>query len=451
MFFKNYFSTVVLLSIYSLSHTNLHANEETVLDSLNLKETFILKATDNEVYENSPYVNILVESKISQENYDIDMGLVLYKGYDDTYAAINQMSLTYLGDNYELIIGKYVDTLGKLDYLSTVNIINPTNVEFFDDENINIRKIPLLMTELIYYPDDSWKLQAIVQPFNTTHQDYTSVYINVILNTLLPKYINGLVEGNQASEGVNEYVFMPVYSNYISPSLAEDIESKNNSGSDYAIDKLGGFLVAEYAGQNATYGAIWMNRHSEIPYIKVNEDVIDAIEDLDNPSVDNAINSTDSNNSDIVTGVDTYRYNQYNLYFESTLGEFGIRAETSFRDKIPVVNDYSWMSSVGVGVDYKSQYIYNNLELQWLHLDYNSDDVFAGVYSARSESFEIKNTELFLDYYLLFGYYDGDLELTSYPNITLKYEEYSLGLRYLYSKENSYLNNVSIILKAKFE
>jgi len=439
LFFPVYLSTLIA--------------EENILEDTSIKETFILKTMSNGTYPNAPYANVLLESKTSKDTYDVDLGLVVHKGYSDTYATINQMSLSYLGEQYEFKIGNYVNTLGKMDYLSTTNLINPTNIEFFDDENINIRKIPILMSQISYYPNDTWKLEAIVQPFNSNYQDYTNTYINIILNTLLPQYINSLTQDSATKEILNQYIFVPTYDNYISPALANDINNNYTRSSDINIDKLGGFLVAEFTGESATIGGVWMNRYSEIPLIRVNEDVVNILQDLENDqsATTDLTEYAQGEDLGVVNGVDTYRYNQYSLYYESTIDRFGIRAESSFRDKVPVVNAYSWLSSFGFGIDYKSKYIYSNLEMQWLHLDYKNQDLYAGIYSAKSEAFNIINAKLYLDYYLLFGYYNQVFELTNYPNLTLEYEDYSLAFQYLYSKENEKLNNLSLVLKASFE
>jgi hypothetical protein len=108
------------------------------------------------------------------------------------------------------------------------------------------------------------------------------------------------------------------------------------------------------------------------------------------------------------------------------------------------------MSSLGMGVDYSGEKFYNNLELQWLHLDSLNEDVYAGILTTKMSAIEFSEFKLYLDNYLLFGFYNSLFEVSIFPNITLVYKDISIILQYLASKEQSELNSASLILKAVF-
>jgi hypothetical protein len=435
--------------LYLILFHSLLLGRENFFDSLELQETFVLKSMSNDTYQNSPYLHALFESKKFSDNGEVDFGISIEKSYNDTYLTLNQASYFYYSNLFEFKIGKYVDTLGTLDYLSTVNIINPTNIEFFDDKNINIRKIPLLMSELIFYPNNKWKIQTIIQPFDTTHQDFTNTYVNIILNTVLPNYLRSEIK---SSDGTTEDIYIPLYDNYVSPVLAKHIQDNYSQTTDFSLDKLGGFFVAEYLAQNATYGFVWMNRFSEISLVKINQDIVEILENLeDDESASEALKDyIASDENSLVVNVDQYRYNQASLYFESAVDRLGIRSEISYRDKIPILNQYSSMLTSSIGLDYKIEKFFNTLELQWIRIVEERNNIYTGVYALRSDAFNLRNVKLFFENYLLFGYNNTTLELSVYPKIRFEYNKYTLGVEYLASKENPDLNNFSVVARVSF-
>jgi len=422
-------------------------------DDFVLNETFLSRSFSNTQVENSkPYFFALGELVYAHGNHEVDFGFTIYNGYSEHSAEVNQASYSYFGDSCDFKVGKYVATVGVLDYMSSVNMINPTRGEFFDETNINIRRIPLWMSEFTYYPSESIKFKAIVQTFDKKYQDYTSIYLSFILDAYLPNYFKSLSANNTNLNSINEEVFMPVYNESISPTLNKYIQSKYSPGSATDIDKAGFVLVSEYSAESANYGAVWMNRYSEIPLVKVNQDILNIVNAGQNDtdiaqSLENYLNS-DSN--DLISSVDGYRYNQYSLYYEGTADKFGLRVEGSFRDKLPTVNEFSWLSSLGLGVDYQAQSIYNNLELQWLHLETLQEDMFAGILSTRFDTLTFSNFELLFEHYLLFGYYNSIFEVSTLPSITMKYENVSVVLQYLASKEQRELNSASVLFKVIF-
>lgn len=447
---------IFLLSLEMIFADTLHSRqtEEKILpDNLVLKESFMLRHFYNhDTYTTSPYILALLEGRVSEEDYEIDLGAMIYKDRNENGMAFNQVSVNYFGRSFEFKIGKYVQTLGVLDYFSTINLLNPARAEFFDDENINIRCIPLLMAGMTYYAGDQWRFQAVVQPFNADHQDFTSAYLNFILDAFLPSYFQSLTTGKGSIDQINQEIFLPVYNDSISPALNANINNRYDASSSYKAEKAGVVIAAEYTGDAANYGAVWMNRYSEIPYIEVDQDLLDAIKIYEN-SQDSSQNFGDylsQSDLDPITKVEGYRYNQYNLYAEGTIGSYGIRAETSLRDKLPLINEYSWLSALGVGIDHKSGKVYNNLELQWLHVDSNGENIYAAILATKFDAVEFGDVKLSFDNYLLVGYYNSMSEITWFPNITLSRNGFSAVVQYLASKEEPEINSASIILKALF-
>jgi len=428
-------------------------DDNALFDNLLLKQSFMVRHINNrDAYTTSPYLLALMEGRVSEERYDIDLGVMVYKDRNESGAVFNQASLSYLGDAFEFKIGKYVRTLGVLDYLSTINLLNPARAEFFDDQNINIRRIPLLMAGVTYYANDQWRFQAVVQPYNADHQDFTSAYLNFILDAFLPSYFQSLTAGKGSIDQINQEIFLPVYNDSISPALNTNIKNRYDASSTLNAEKAGIVIAAEYTGASANYGAVWMNRYSEIPYIEVDQDLLDAVRIFEH-NEDSSQSFDDylsQNDLDPITKVEGYRYNQYNLYAEGTIGSYGIRAETSLRDKLPIINEYSWLSAVGIGIDHKNGKIYNDLELQWLHTDSNGENIYAAILATKFDAVEFGDLKLSFDNYLLMGYYNSMSEITWFPNITLSRNGYSVVMQYLASKEKPQINSASIIVKALF-
>lgn len=422
-------------------------------DYLQVKESFLSRTFSNkDKYPSNPYIFVLGEAKYTKDNYELDFGFAIYNYDNKGGVELNQASYSYVGDSFEFKIGKYVKTIGVLDYMSMINLSNPSRPQFFDDENINIRRIPLLMSEITYYPNESFKLQATLQPFDNKHQDYTSTYLNFIIDAYLPNYFKSLSSKNTSATAIHDEIFLPAYNDGISPALNSYVKGQYDHGSTSDVSKAGGILVAEYLGEEASYGAVWINRYSEIPLVEINTQVLDALGNLDSATdVSQGLEDyVNSGNSDLVSKVAGYRYNQYNLYYEGTADAFGIRVESSLRDKIPTVNKFTWVSSLGMGVDYSGEDFYNNLELQWLHLDSLNENVYAGMLTTKMSAIDFGEIQLLFDHYLLFGYYNSLLEISTFPNITFVYKDVSIILQYLASKEQSELNSASLIVKAVF-
>ncbi len=422
-------------------------------DDFTLKETFLSRSFSNtKEYESAPYFFALAEVLYAKDNHEVDFGFSISKLNDGSSVEINQASYSYFGDSFEFKVGKYVNTIGVLDYMSSVNIVNPTRGEFFDESNINIRRVPAFMSEIAYYPSESLKFQAIIQAFDKKNQDYTSAYLSFVLDAYLPNYFKSLSAGNTNLNTINEEIFLPTYNTSISPALNQYIQDRYELGSSTDVDKAGVILVSEYSGDSSNYGAVWMNRYSEIPMIKIDQNILDIVNATqEGENVIQKIEEyVEAGNGDLISSVEGYRYNQYSLYYEGTADAFGIRFEGTYRDKLPSINEFSWLGSLGVGLDYKAGSVYNSLELQWLHIDSLGKEVYAGIITTRFDSFEFSNVEIYLDNYLLFGYYNSLLEMSAFPNITFKYERFSAVFQYLVSKEQSELNSASLLLKAVF-
>ena len=422
-------------------------------DDFTLKETFLSRSFSNtEEYTTAPYFFALGEVLYANGDHEVDFGFTISKLHNGSTVEINQASYSYYGEQIEFKIGKYVNTIGVLDYMSSVNIMNPSRGEFFDETNINIRRVPTFMSEIVYYPSESFKFQTILQAFDNKHQDYTSIYLGFVLDAYLPNYFKSLSSNNSNLNIINEEIFLPTYNSSISPALNQYIQDRYQLGSSADADKASLTLVSEYSGDASNYGAVWMNRYSEIPLIKIDQNVLDIINAAQNNSnvIGEIENYIDSGNGNLISSVDGYRYNQYSLYYEGTADALGIRFEGTYRDKLPTLNEFSWMSSMGVGIDYKADSVYNALELQWLHIDSLNQDLFAGIVTTRFDSLHYSNLEIFFDNYLLFGYYNSLLEVSAFPNVTFRYERFSVVLQYLVSKEQSDLNSASLLIKAIF-
>jgi hypothetical protein len=340
-----------------------------------------------------------------------------------------------------------VQKVGVLDYFSFLDIINPSRSEFFYDSQRTIKKIPLWMSSIDYFVNDEITLSAFVQPYDTKHASYTNVYVNYMLNQFIPEYYKNIF----TQEPLGSEVFYPVYKNALVPYLSEDIHNKS-SGSKIYLDKLSFGLISEYSNDVLKLGATYFNRYSEIPMIRVDQNLLDAAKAYDrgeNPS-EELVNYVESGDYDPIKSVDEFRYQQYGLYGESTYKSFGLRAELAYRDKIPLFNNYSALYSAGFAVDKLSKYVYNVVETQYFYLQRYQKSAYISMLRSRFK----RST-----FYKFSGYFENSLiaskidtleEYSLAPRYVLSYKSFDLALEGLFSKNNKKTDTLSILLRGRF-
>ncbi|WP_428743720.1 hypothetical protein [Sulfurimonas sp.] len=420
--------------------------------NFNSQQTYLARTLSNHDMFYDPYTFVLLELQYkTPQGIHLDFGADMYSDSTTQGIALNQASLQYSTDRFDFKVGKFVETLGVLDYLSITNITNPPRTPFFDDSNINIRKLPLLMASASTYLTKEFKVQAIAQPFDK-NLNYTNVYLNTILKSLLPFYLNSVEFQNNNFNIIRDEIFLPSYNEQIADALNTHIQNKYKANTTLALNKASFFLLMQYDDFDATYGFIWTNHYSEVQYIQIDENFFNSINDILNEQDSGALDAyLSQENLDPISSISTYRYDQVTAYYESSYKEIGIRSEISYRDKIPTINTLSSLSSIAIGLDHKSTNMYNSMELQYLHVPSLPKDVFTSTFVNKTDSCKSGAMEMYMKTYILGGYYNGEFELSVSPSVVIDFEVFNATLQFYHSKLRPELDTFSLTLKATLE
>jgi hypothetical protein len=410
--------------------------------------TLLGRYVSNEnIYKHSPYFFALFESQYQTDTLLISAGLAFESRNKNEELLINNLELKEFGDNYTFKIGKMVQKVGVLDYFSFLDILNPSRAEFFYDTQLNIKKIPLWMSSIDYFINDELKLTAFIQPYDNKHASYSSVYVDYILNQFIPEYYKDVFK----QEPLGSEVFYPVYTNSLVPYLTQDIQEKS-AGSRIYLDKLSFGAIAEYSDETKKLGAVYFNKYSEIPLIRVDQNLLDAAiayDNGENPS-EELVNYLESGDYDPIKSVEDFRYQQFGLYGETTYKSFGLRAELAYRDKIPLFNNYSALASAGFAVDKLSDFVYNTIETQYFYLQRYHKNAYISMLRSRFKRTTFYIYSAYFENSFIASKMDTLEEYSIAPRYVISYKEFDLAFEGLVSKNNNKTNTFSLLLRGRF-
>ena len=403
--------------------------------------------SNKNVYKHAPYFFALFESEYEADNFIISGGLAYQSREQNEELLINNLEFKYFGDNYTFKIGKMVQKVGVLDYFSLQDTLNPTRAEFFYDTQLNIKKIPLWMSSVDYFVNDSIKLTAFVQPYDAKHSNYRGVYVDYLLNQFIPQYYKDVFR----AKPLGEDVFYPVYANSLVPYLQEDINDKSADSKIY-LNKLSFGFISEYSDTTKKIGVLYFNKYSEIPMIRVDQNLLDAAIAYDNgknPSQE-LVNYATSGDYEPIKSVEDFRYQQYGIYGETTYKSYGFRAELGYRDKIPLFNNYSGLASVGFAVDKLSDFAYNALETEYVYLQRYHKSAYISMLRTRFKRSIFSYFSGYFENSLIAAQIDTQAEYSIAPRYVLSYKDFDLAFEGLLSQNNKSTNTFSLLLRGKF-
>lgn len=396
---------------------------------------------------NAPYSFALIESDYQGNNYTVYGGFGFKSKKKNKELFVNHIYLSYFTENYTFKIGKMVQKVGVLDYFSLIDTLNPVRAEFFDDSKAEIKKTPLWMSSIEYYVNDYVVISGFVEPFDSKHLDYTNSYIQYMLSQFIPAYFKD--EFNQ--ELIGSKIIYPLYTNSLVPYVEENIAVKYSSSS-IDLNKLTFGFVLEYSDDRKKVGVLYFNKYSEVPLITVDQNLLDAAikyKNGESPFQDLA-NYIESDDYDLLKSVKGFRYQQFGLYGESTLGEYGIRAEFSYRDKVPLLNEFGSLTSIGFAIDHFSASAYNVLETQFIHLGKYKKNAYISMFRTQFEKNYLWKLSWYVGNSFIGTKVDDFEEYSIAPKLTFGYKQVDLTIEGLFSKNNTQANTISMLLRAKF-
>lgn len=417
-------------------------------DTPSIDATLIGRYVSNKnTYKHSPYFFALFESEYRGEHFTISGGLAYQSKEKNEELLINSLELQYFGENYIFKIGKMVQKVGVLDYFSLLDTLNPSRAEFFYDTQLSIKKLPLWMSSVDYYVNDNVKLTAFVQPFDSKHASYRGVYVDYILRQFIPEYFNDIF----SQEPLGTEVFAPVYNDTLVPYLSEDVNAKSGA-SKIHLDKLSFGFISEYSDANKKIGVLYFNKYSEIPLIRVDQNLLDAAMIYENggtPS-NELVNYLESGDYDPIKSVEDFRYQQYGLYGETSYKTYGFRAELGYRDKVPLFNNYSSLASVGFAVDKLSENVYNTLETQYLYLERYHKSAYISMLRTRFKRSIFSYFSGYFENSIIATKIDTQEEYSLAPRYVISYKSFDVALEGLLSQNNKRTNTFSLLLRGQF-
>ncbi|MBN2864433.1 MAG: hypothetical protein JXK16_00335 [Thiotrichales bacterium] len=413
-----------------------------IADDTEFKTTLIYRNfLDNQYFKDS--VLGLAEAQYQGEDYTVDVG-IMYRNVPESEVSLNQFSYAYEADNFDFKAGKFVSKIGVMDFLSFVDVFNNTRAEYFDDANVNIHYKPSWMVKLDAYPDDNTTFGLYLKPYDQDSNTLFGDSIQFGLNSVVPFIVTNT--GNSDLDLIGREVLLPAY---------EDGGAKD-AGSDYIFDKLPNedprfdntsiFLNFVITEDNYTFGAVHTSAYSSLPIFIFDTDFVSAVGALgtEEDKEQYIADYLEDENNEPIKALEYFRYNQFALYYESSIGQFGYRAELSYRDKFPLIYRTSSMVTLGLGVDHQSTF-YNNLEFQYSKFDSSELDAYYFIWLFKTDSKRFGNWDVSLQNMFTYGVYDSYDVWANFSGVQLELDNYQISLEYLTHSEQQYLNDTAAI------
>jgi len=439
--YKTFF-VLLFISTYSLYASNVslfdkNTSTDNGAEGLDLDFKFTAMHRNFTLNDTSfGYTFVLGEVGYKGESFNVDMGLSIEE-YLETTMNINNLSASFFTDDYKLKIGKFVTTLGVMDYLTSFDDFNPRRLSFYNDENKNISRYANWMIEATTYLQDDISISVYLQKYDDQLDDYFYVGNYVLFNNFIPFFLNSSENSDMLL--VAQEVFTPVYDQYGKPTIepyAENIYDMLSSDLENSAVGMNFLLNSD----DYTLGALWINSYSKIPLLKPDDELMDGLEDAFEEDKEHFIQNYFSKNN-VNTMIEHFRYNKAGVYFETTVDDFGFRGELSYKDKIPVLNELSSQSTIALGVDYKGFMMYNSLELKGNYISELDQGFYQGVLITEIDPIDLGIVDLKLDHNFYYAMYDGKDYQFFKPSVGLEYENMEFTLEYFYSSENEIIED----------
>ncbi len=439
--FKTFF-VLLFISTYSLYASNVslfdkNTSTDNGSEALDLDFKFTAMYRNFTLNDtNFGYTFVLGEVGYKGESFNVDLGLSI-EDYLETTMNINNVSASFFTDDYKLKIGKFVTTIGVMDYLTSFDDFSPRRLSFYDDENKNINRYATWMMEATTYLQDDISISFYLQKYDDQLDDYFYVGNYLLFNNFIPFFINS--SENSDLLLVAQEVFTPVYGQYGKPILepyAENVYDMLSSDLENSAVGMNFLLNAD----DYTLGALWVNSYSKIPLIKPDDELMDGLADAFEEDKEYFIQNYFSENN-VNTMIEHFRYNKVGAYFETTVDDFGFRGELSYKDKTPVINELSSQSSIALGVDYKGFMMYNSLELKGHYISELEQNFYQGMLISKVDPIDLGFADLKLENNFYYARYDAKDHHFFKPSVGLQYENMEFTLEYYASSEDEIIGD----------
>lgn len=416
--------------------TGLSDFVDEVVEESDKQMTLYYRNFQNEGYFEDSFF-ALGEMMYEGEDYTLDMGVAL-QTVDNKGLFLNHLSYAVEEEDYDYKIGKFVTKVGVMDFLSFVDVFNTTRLEYYDDNNVNIRYTPSWMAKIDVYPDENSTFGLYVKPYDENENFLLGESIQYGLNSVLPYLITNTGDANL--DLIGEQVLLPVYEKDAKPEISRYLLEKLPDES-ISLDNTSLFLNYVVTEDNYTFGAIHSSAYSSFPVIQFDQDLTSALDSLNQADREAYLETylADDSNEPI-SSVEYFRYNQFALYYESSVGQLGYRAEISYRDKFPLVNRTTGMFTVGFGLDHQD-IIYNNLEVQYSQFEDSDLSAYYVIWLAKTETVKWDTWEVGAQNIATYGEYQNNDIFANFTGIRFIQDPFEIAIEYLTHSKQEYADD----------
>jgi len=414
-----------------------------VWDESEVKASLYYRNFENEGYFQDSVFG-LAEMLYEGDDDTLDIGIG-YQNLENDRVFINHLSYAQEFEDFDYKVGKFVTKVGVMDFVSFIDVFNNTRIEYYDDENVNVRFDPTWMAKIDMYPDENSTFGLYLKPYDQTNNVLFGESIQYGLNSVIPFLVTNT--GDADLDLVGEQVLLPVYENDAKPAISSYLLDKVPN-EDPRFDNTSIFLNYVVTEDNYTFGALHTSAYSSFPIIVLDQELISALRNIAEEDKEAYVEdylSKDENEP--IKLVEYFRYNQFALYYESSVGQFGFRGEFSYRDKFPLLNRTSGMMTFGLGVDHQSAF-YNNVELQYSKFDDSDLSAYYLIWLAKSDMMKVGQWELGLQNMVTYAAYEDNDVTANFSGIRLLRDNFEITIEYLtHSKEEYVSDTASLKLK----
>ena len=428
----------------NVSINDISVNSESV-EAQEIKGTVYAQHLSNEVLFESSIFALLEISKNNQ-NSDFKFGLAFDSNQQE--AQINTFSYTHYFDSYEIKIGKFVSKVGVLDFFSAIDVFNTTRIQYYDEEDINLRKKPSLLAQVNFFSDEESTLSVIVAPFDNDRRSYIDQALSISLGSGVPYYL--LNSGDEDIDLIARPILLPAYEGGGKQALDRYIDGKLPEEHISIETTTVGLNYLTYHEQ-ATFGVMLLSGYSHIPLITLDEDLIQAVANLDQEDKGTYIsNYLTKDENEPIKSIEYFRYHLAAIYAETSIQSFGLRAEISYRDKFPLINTLTEQVTAGIGIDHKGE-LYNNLEMQYIYMPEQDITAYYALWQLNFEPVRIGEWDTTVQSTTSYAVLENEDIVAFIPAIKLHRKSVDISLEYLMHSQQEYMDNMAMLsVKAVF-
>lgn len=393
--------------------------------------------TDETVFKNQFFA--LFESQVSYQHADFNLGINIK---DDTL-ELNQFMFDVYKDNYELQIGKFVTQVGVLDFFGNTGNLNPLRLDYYDEENINVRRQSTWLAQLNILTDEDSNARLIIAPYDAKRRLYLESSQAVTYESGVPFLL--LNTGNENLDLIAREILLPVYEQLGGRTAIESYVKNEIPEDKIALDTTTVLLDYSTYIKDAKVGLTYINGLSNIPRFEIDEDLIEAVANLEEEDRGDYVGDYLSKEDNApIKSVEYSRFQQMLAYGETTINNFGIRGELSYRDRFPLTNQYTNQINLGMGIDHQG-WVYNNVELQYSYMPQANLRSYFILWQLSLDKYRLNDWYWQVENTSTLAVVDKESAWALIPGINFTKDQFSVHAKYLHHSQDGFSNNMAML------